>query len=321
MDDIDLKYGPMGCVIREEFTLATDDRIAKATGESIFFGESAAKYVGRWEHLKSRGVTGVFLFQDYQKFRPLKPHHQRNGTCVARGFHRAAEHSYYSALADGLQVGKPAEIAWEPIYPGSRVIIGKGGLGSESQEGSVGSWAAEWLAAPDGVGGFCTRGVYGSADLSRDNEQWAVANSGPRDRLPQELLDACKKHTCSIKRVRNNSEIADAIASKYAVSRCWNVLFGNRGPDGIAKPASTGAHCQSVIGVFVCEDGEDGFIELQSWGDNMPSGPRILKYAGGTIELPPGCYGVRARHFKQAQQDRWWEAHAVGIRLGQEIRA
>lgn len=318
----DLQFGPLGCIIREEYTLETDDHIAKATGESVFFSESMAQYNGRWEYLKSRGVTGVFLWPDYQEIRPLVPHFQRNGTCVARGYHQAAQHSYYSVLTDGLQVGKPLEIAWEPIYPGSRVVIGKGRLGSESQEGSVGSWAAEWLAAPDGVGGLCPRGQYGSADLTRDNEPWAVAMSGPRDRMPQELLDACKQHTCRVKRLRNNTEIADALASKYGVARCWSVLFGNRGPDGIARPASSGAHCQAVIGVFVCEDGEDGFVELQSWGPNNPGGPRTLRYAGGTIELPPGCYGVRAKHYVQAQQqDQWWEAHAVAIKAGQELRA
>jgi hypothetical protein len=157
-------------------------------------------------------------------------------------------------------------------------------------------------------------------DLSRDNEQAAVSLGDKGDRLPQELLDECQKHTCRVKRVRNNSEIADSIASKYGVARCWDTLFGDRDSNGISKPASSGAHCQAVLGVCLLDDGEDAFIELQSWGPNMPKGPRKLRYAGGEIELPVGMYAVRARHYVQAQKSKWWEAHALSVRHGQEFR-
>ena len=313
------KFGPLGAIIQEDYTLEADEAIAKATGESAFFGDSprTAQFNGRWEYLKSRGVTGVFLWERYEKFRRLVPWHQKDGVCVAVGTHQAIQHSYYNALAASVQVGEPVEIAYEPIYAGSRVYVGKGQL---TGAGSVGAWAAQWVAGVNGIGGTCRRGRYGTADLTLNNERWAVANADRNDRLPPELLAELQKHTCSAHRVRNNNEIADAIASRCGVARCWNILFGNRNSEGFSVPAGSGAHCQAVIGVFVRRDGGTGFIELQSWGPNMPGGPRTLKYAGGELTLPEGCYAVTAENFARAQQSRWWEAWAFQIRIGQEYR-
>lgn len=314
------KFGPLGAVIQEDYTLEADEAIAKATGESAFFGDSprTAQFNGRWEYLKSRGVTGVFLWERYEKFRPLVPHHQRRGTCVARGTHQAVQHSYYNALAAGVQIGEAVELAWEPIYPIARVYVGKGQLSGE--DGAVGAYAAQGVAGVNGVGGICRRGKYGTADLTRDNETWAVNNADRNDRLPPELLAELQRHTCSAHRTRNNTEIADALASRFGVARCWNTLFGNRNSDGFSVPAGSGAHCQAVIGVFVRKDGGTGFIELQSWGANMPGGPRTLKYAGGELTLPEGCYAVTAENYLRAQQSRWWEAWAFNVRIGQEYR-
>jgi hypothetical protein len=311
-------FGPLGCILDEEATLETDAAIAQATGESAFFGDnqSTAQFTGRWAELKSRGVTGVFLWERYEKYRPLVPHFQRRGTCVARGTHQAVQHSYYNALATGVQVGEAAEIAWEPMYGGARIYVGGSRI---SGDGAVGAHAAAWVAGLKG-GGICRRGRYGSADLTRDNEPWAVENADRGDRFPPELLAELKQHTCRAHRVRNNTQMADALASKFAIARCWNTLFGDRDRDGFARPASTGAHCQAVIGVCVMRDGRTAFIELQSWGQNKPRGPRTLRYAGGELTLPPGCYAVSEDDFLRAQRDRWWEAWAFSVRIGQEFR-
>jgi hypothetical protein len=313
-----VEFGPLGCILDEEATLETDAAIAQATGVSAFFGDNpdTAQFTGRWEFLKSKGVTGVFLWERYEKFRPLVPHFQRRGTCVARGTHQAVQHSYYNALATGVQIGEAAEIAWEPMYGGARVYVGGGRI---SGDGAIGAHAAAFVAGLKG-GGICRRGKYGTADLTRDNETWAVNNADRNDRFPPELMAELRQHTCRAHRVRNNTQIADALASKYAIARCWNTLFGNRDTNGFARPASNGAHCQAVIGVFVRKDGGTGFIELQSWGPNMPKGPRVLRYAGGEITLPAGCYAVTAEDYLRAQSDRFWESWAFQVRIGQEFR-
>ena len=72
------KAGPLGCVIQEDWTLESDENIAKASGQSPFFGANpnTASFVGRWNELKSRGVKAVFLWEGYEKIRSLVPHHQ-----------------------------------------------------------------------------------------------------------------------------------------------------------------------------------------------------------------------------------------------------
>jgi hypothetical protein len=228
----------------------------------------------------------------------------------------AVQHSYYNALATGVQIGEAAEIAWEPMYGGARVYVGGGRI---SGDGAIGAHASAFVAGLKG-GGICRRGRYGSADLTLDNEAWAVNNADRNDRFPPELMAELAKHTCRAHRVRNNNEIADSIASKFGVARCWDTLFGNRDSNGFAKAASNGAHCQAVIGVFVMKDGRTGFVEINSWGSQLPRGPRTLKYAGGEITLPPGCYAVSEDEFRKAQQYRWWEAWAFSVRVGQEFR-
>ena len=236
--------------------------------------------------------------------------------CVSRGHHQALQHAFYNGLKTGTNVGRAGEIAYEPIYAGSRVYIGKGRIRGE---GSVGAWAAQWLAGVNGVGGFCERGVYGSADLRQDNERWAVANSDAGDKMPPELLKELQQHTCLSHRLRNNSEMADCIASRIGIARCWDTLFGDRDANGMSRAASRGAHCQAIIGVFLMRDGKTGFVELQSWGPNNPRGQRVLKYAGGEITLPAGCYGVSEEEYLRAQRGHW-EAWASQVRRGEELR-
>lgn len=309
----------LGCVLSQQFAEETDERMA-ASGLQVEFRVAQSQYNGRWEELKKKGVQGVFLWQLGEKFRPYRPHAQRRGTCVARGAHKALEASYLHSLGNKLAVGSPVEIAWEPIYAGSRVYPGQGRLGNS--DGSVGPWAAEWMAGIKGIGGVCRRGVYGSADLSKDNESWAVQFGARGSRLPKELLDELQLHTCSVHRVRNNTEIADAIASYFGIFRCWDTLFGNRDRNGQCVANSTGAHCQAVLGVYVDQDGEDSFVDAQSWGANMPSGPEEITLKDGTrVKLPPGMYGVKEREFIKAQRkSQWWDAHAVCVRPGQEYR-
>jgi hypothetical protein len=309
----------LGCVLSQRFAEETDQRMADS-GLQVEFRVAQSQFNGRWEGLKKKGVRAVLLWPLGQKFRPLLPHHQRRGTCVARGAHKAIESSYLHSLGNQLAVGEAVEIAWEPIYAGSRVYPGQGRLGSG--DGSVGPWAAEWMAGIKGIGGICRRGVYGSADLSKDNESWSVQNGNRGSRLPKELLDELQNHTCSVHRVRNNTEIADSISSYFGIFRCWDTLFGNRDRNGQCVASDTGAHCQAVIGVYVDQDGEDSFVEIQSWGMNMPSGPSEIVLQGGErVQLPPACYGVKASNFVKAQRrSQWWDAHAVCVRPGQEFR-
>ncbi len=88
-------------------------------------------------------------------------------------------------------------------------------------------------------------------------------------------------------------EMADCLAAKVGMAFCSNVIWGPRDASGVSHPASTGGHCEAVCGVYLDEHGDLGFVRQQSWGD-QPSGPSVLKYAGGTIQLRQGSYGAKA---------------------------
>lgn len=308
----------LGCVLSEQYAEESDRNMSDA-GIQVEFRIAQSQFVGRWEQLKQKGCQGVFLWELPEKLTPYFAYHQRRGTCVSRGFGKALNLAYLHSLVNGIAIGLPVELAYEPIYTGSRVIVGKGQL---SGDGSCGPWAAEWLAGINGRGGFCKRGVYGSADLTKDNESWACSNADRGDRMPAELLAECQKHTAAVHRVRANNEIADSIASYFPVARCWNTLFGSRDKNGQSVASDTGAHCQAMIGVYVDQDGEDCGVDAQSWGSNNPSGPSEIVMKDGTKKkLPPGCYGVKFSQYKRAQQkSSWWDAFSVSVRAGQEYR-
>ncbi len=312
-----LNSGPMGCILDKGYTLESDDRVFRSTGVSALWRESAAPFRGRWKALKERGVTAVLLWPAYESLAGtvLTPHHQQAGTCVSRGFEMAARLSYFNALASRIIVGKPAALPYEIIYAGSRNYPGKGQL---TGDGSVGAWAAEWMS----LYGLPVRGKYGNCDLTQGNESLAVSLGRRGARLDPAVLAAAKEHTWASHRLETTADFADAVASEFGVARCWDTLFGNRDGSGMSVASGTGAHCQAIIGVFVMPNGEDGFIEIQSWGLNSPSGPLTLKTISGTINLPAACYGVAAAQYQRAMsRSQWWEAHSVSIRPGQEYRS
>lgn len=309
------EIGPLGCIIKEEYTLASDEAVAAATGVSHLWQDSAAKFRGRWEELKSKGVTSIILWPAYesQSKKRLKPHLQKRGTCVSRGFEMACRMSYNSALKNRVRLGGAiADFPYEIIYGGSRNYPGKGRINGD---GSVGAWAAEWLS----LYGLPERGKY-SIDLSFDDEMLAVSLGNSGRKIPQDVLDAAAKHTWATHRTTDCDHIADALASEFGVARCWDTLFGPRNTNGMSRPSSTGAHCQAIIGVAVGPDHKNIFIEIQSWGENSPSGPSKLKTIDGFIDLPKACYGVHEDDYRTAMRSKWWESHAVAIRPGNEYR-
>lgn len=69
---------------------------------------------------------------------------------------------------------------------------------------------------------------------------------------------------------------------------------GPRDGSGMSRLSQPTAHCETIVGVFVAHNGEDGVLRQNSW-KHLPSGPTTLKMANGQeYKLPEGCYGVFA---------------------------
>lgn len=302
--------GPLGAVLLPDQTELVTETIAKA-GRSPW-ARDVPSLRGHWKRQVKRGVAGVFNWQaEEHYFGRRSADFQRRGTCVGRGTWRAISDSYLNALLIRGQIGRPVLPAWEPIYRGSRVVVGKNRLGNG--DGSVGAWAAMWLD----LYGFVERLKYAGVDLSSgNNESWAVQNGA----IPPAVLEAGKRVSVKAWRCRDCDDFADAIASGFSVAWCRDQLFGDRDANGFAREDGRGAHCECLRGVLRLDNGETAFVCQQSWGDNNPSGPDVLQYLEGRkIRLPFGAYGLRWETVERALRGGW-EAWAFQVVPGGELR-
>lgn len=285
-------------------------RARNDAGDPVSFGAARPELKGFWQQCVSRGITGIFL-QDAERelFGENRPaDFQQRGTCVSRGTYRACQDSWLYSLARKGTIGRPVLIAYEPIYAGSRVNVGRGQLGGE--DGSVGAWAAQYVHDY----GLLERAVYGSVDLSESREDLAVAWGAPGRGVPGELLQASSPFRAISHKAENVEELADCIAAGYAVAFCSNTLWGDRDGSGMARPSGRGGHCEEVCGVFLTADGDLGFVRQQSWGVR-PRGPDVLSCKGGAMKtLRQGAYGAYAADLQRALQQG--EAWAFEIRTG-----
>jgi len=254
-----------GCILDEAETETTCQALDDA-GHEVEFAQ-ATDLQGHWERLISRGVTGVFLWDtEHERLGVVGADYQRRGTCVGRGTYRAIQQSYIYSITSGTEYGVPVKLAYEPIYIGSREVIGGGRL---SGDGSVGAWAARWVSEY----GVVARAKYDSVDLTKSNESYSVKTK----RIGSDVIEEGKRHTVAAHLCRTSDDIADAIAGGFGIARCHSTIYGNRNGNGESSPSRSGAHCQAIVGVYVRPDGSTGYVEQQSWGSRNPGGPSILK--------------------------------------------
>lgn len=297
-----------GCLIDPAVRDATVVSLVAAGRNPISDDNPAIR--GAWGRLKARGVMAVMLPQLMFKFFPNRQNDFQNGsrsaqpapdggTCVARGTYRATTLSYLRAIDERKIVGRPVIFAYEPIYGGGRVTIGKRRLGRSG--GMYGGWAAEWASRF----GMVDRNRFGLHDLSQDTAigRTDLASDWGYNGPPAEVIEAAKKHPFDAHLSRTADEAADCLACGFAgaFSRSW-AGQGQRDQYGMVRP-SPSAHCETLCGIFQAYNGEDGFLHWQSWGQNTPSGNNQLKLKdGSTYTLPPGCYGVRRSDVEKAFQ-------------------
>lgn len=283
-----IDQAPLGWIQNDE---AVDDftaRLIAQTGAATF-AAAQPDLSGHWDRICSRGMTKL-LAQDFEEMclgHNLPAESQRRGTCVSRGTFRAIQDAYFFDISYGDTIGRPAALAFEPIYGGSRVNIGRGQLGNG--DGSCGAWAAEFVH----TFGVVERDLYGHIDLHQPSEELAVQWGAPGRGVPAAVLAAGKSHTVTCHRVTHVTELADCIAAGYFAAYCSNLIWGDRDKTGLARPTSRGGHCEEIAGVFLLPDGNTAFVRQQSWGQ-LPNGPDVLHTAGGPVKLRQGSYGACA---------------------------
>lgn len=284
----------------------------EADGQAVMGATFAARHntelPGTWARMKARGITGIFL-RDRElivnggKYR--RPFLQRAGTCVSRAFARGCQTSLDVAIADNIELLRPVEISFAPIYSLARVEIGRNRVGYGD-----GAIMADAAAAVSKYGVASTENIM-PGRTEDQIEAAAVKYATPGQKTPVEWLGACNGNTCQTFWPETLELLFDCIAAGYASPFAHGYITSMPNPNGISDLGGSGNHARCFTGVFIDANGVDQLVCDESWGaypcrspmDSdqtapIDSLPRItLRYAGGEKRLPPGSVGVNAKRF------------------------
>jgi hypothetical protein len=206
---------------------------------------------------------------------------QTIGDCVSHGHSRGMDYLQCVQINMGKFSGQfiPGEhdCYSEAIYGMMRARAHQ----LSNQDGAVGAWAVESLQGD----GYPMR--KGRTYDGQKAKLWGargtpseIANEGKDFKLAQFTM------------VTSVDEAITALWNGYPVTICSNQGFTmERNADGIAEAQGSWAHCMVCIG-FLMVGGNPIFIILQSWGQNVPSGPTIRG-------MPDNAFGCRANIFSR----------------------
>lgn len=213
------------------------------------------------------------------------------GACVSFGWGRGVQDliltQIVTAQAGAAEVWPGQQVATEPIYGGSRVEIGGNRIRGD---GSVGAWAAQWVTKY----GILFRQKYDGVDLSAYSQtltrQWGSKG------VPAALEVVAKEHPVkTVALVTTSAELWAAIGNGYPVPVCSNVGFEGKPPaNGIMEPRGEWGHCMLFRGRFTDPVKGKCFVVQNSWGDYLHGRLTVTDKDRGKVELPEGCFAVRA---------------------------
>jgi len=237
----------------------------------------------------ARGIKGtsdgkvvmLHQFMEQAQGHEIVPHAQQIGDCVGHAFALGVD---MLTATQAFMLNRPerwvAECATEPLYGGSRVEIGGGGLVGD---GSVGHWAAEWLIR---YGALLRQQYPGGHDFT--TYSGSLAKRLGRLGCPDELEPIAKLHPVrTIALVNTFDEACDAIANGYPVTLCSNVGFGMsseywvRDRDGFLRRRGLWGHAMLGIG-FDRKYRRRGICIQNSWG-NWVTGPTRHNQPAGSF--------------------------------------
>lgn len=205
--------------------------------------------------------------------------------CVSFGWGRGVNDSILNAAARG-DIEAPAEdVATEPIYGGSRVEVGGGRIRGD---GSVGAWAAKWVA----MWGVLLRKVYGQHDLTKYSV--SISRSWGRSGVPDELEPIARQFPVkTVSLVRSAEEAWKGLGNGYLLPICSNLGFASPYRDGFCARKGQWNHCMLVRGrTLARKNGSTvkAFPVQNSWGDYIDGEPFFIDQDGNRVELPEGCF-------------------------------
>lgn len=199
---------------------------------------------------------------------------QTIGDCVSQSWSHAVDLLACVEIAIGREAEEFKQTATEFVYGTCRVDIG-GQRGSYS-DGAVGAWAAKAVSTI----GTVSRDETGPYDGRRAKE-WGAKG------VPADLKAKAASHRVkTVSLVRSASEASDSLSNGHPVVVCSDQGFTmERDQNGFCRPRGTWNHAMLVAGVRA--DATPGFLIVQSWGDDVPSGPRTLDQPSYSFWITP----------------------------------
>lgn len=184
--------------------------------------------------------------------------------------HDAPDHPNYRESVTLIE--EYQECCTEVIYALSRVEVG--GQRGSREDGSVGVWASDAVTKY----GTLSRKRLGPYDPQRAKD-WG-ANG-----LPDNLEADAKKHVFRESTpVTNYNDALPLLKNWRVIPVCSDRGFTmTRDSKGRCRPSGTWMHCM----LFCAVDNEGFVLCSQSWGDNVPDGPRYLDQPDNTFWVDP----------------------------------
>jgi hypothetical protein len=192
-----------------------------------------------------------------------KAHNQQDvGCCVSEGYSEAVE---LLQAVENVQLGENQlykTVSHSAIYGLAR----DRGHMLGNQDGLVGAYAAESVMKD---------GVVSCEDAGETNQTSGLAKKWGRTGVPVNIAKLAKERTVkAVALVESADEVRIALQNGYPVPVCSDQGFSmERDADGRCRPSGSWAHCMLICGY---RSDKDQFCIIQSWGDNVPSGPTSL---------------------------------------------
>jgi hypothetical protein len=222
------------------------------------------------------------------------------GFCVGFGNAKGATLAVAMSAHAGEISDPGADVAVEPIYGGSRYEIGTKKHGSNiasGGDGSVGSWAAEWLLEY----GLLLKMKYPELDLSKYS--LSRCDEMGRRGVPDSIEPTAKLHPIkAMTRVDTGEQSWKMQGQLYPLIHCSNIGFTmQRDSKGRCRRSGSWAHCWLWSGRFTL-DGNQYLRGDNSW-DGTESGSGYLANSPITVNGDNGPINLNGNQFLVALED------------------
>lgn len=216
------------------------------------------------------------------------------GFCVGFGNAKAATLAVAMSAHAGEMSEPGADCAVEPIYGGSRWEIGTKKHGSNiasGGDGSVGSWAAEWLLE----WGILLKIKYPELDLS----QYSLNRCDEYGRrgVPDNMEDDAKLHPIkAMARVDTGEQAWKMIGQLYPLVHCSNQGFSmTRDAKGRCRASGNWAHCWTWTGRYT--QGGNKYLRGDNSWDGKEDGSGYLADGPITVDGDNGPIHLNGNQF------------------------